>query len=278
MIGGGLADVEAIIVRGLAWPLGRRLSRWVRFLRFAMEPIAEFPTTRWSLVARVNGDPQETRKAIDQLVQAYQPVLRRYLVRRGFQPADADDLLSGFVSDKILKAGLLGHANARRGKLRTFLLTSLNNYVKSEIRKARAKKRSVGGPNLDGDALEHALAPDSPVDSFDVDWARQLLRLVIERTREACCRHGKEPHWKLFEMRVLEPIQSGSEPLEFAAAARDAGFGSAVQASNALITVRRTFLRVLRSTIAEYALDDEIDEEIADLIRLLGHPGAGILS
>ena len=48
------------------------------------------------------------------------------------------------------------------------------------------------------------------------------------------------------------------------------GLTSPSQASNLLVTGKRTFARVLRSLVAEYAKEDaDIDQEIADLTEIL---------
>jgi hypothetical protein len=53
------------------------------------------------------------------------------------------------------------------------------------------------------------------------------------------------------------------------------GFSSPTQASNMLVTAKRTYARVLRSVIGEYARDEqEIDDELADLQAILARCGS----
>ena len=95
------------------------------------EPLRPFPSTPWSEVNRAGqADPNARRGALSQLLVGYLPALKAHLVLAMRIPSDrADDLLQGFVSDKILGQGLIARADRERAKFRTFLLNALRNYV-----------------------------------------------------------------------------------------------------------------------------------------------------
>jgi len=61
---------------------------------------APFASTRWSVVAACDsgGTPTsgETEAAVAQLCRDYWPPLYSFVRRRGFPPADAQDLVQGF--------------------------------------------------------------------------------------------------------------------------------------------------------------------------------------
>ena len=102
-----------------------------------------FPSTRWSLVARAGQvDPEAKREALGQLLTRYLPALQAHLVhRKGLSEEEADDLVQEFVTSKILEKDLIARADQQLGKLRTFLLTALDRFVKNKLRDRRAKKR-----------------------------------------------------------------------------------------------------------------------------------------
>jgi len=94
-----------------------------------------FPSTRWSLVDRAGqGDSQARREALGKLLECYLPALQAHLVHHNrLPPEKADDLVQEFVADKVLEKDLMARADQRLGKLRTFLLTALNRFVKNQL-------------------------------------------------------------------------------------------------------------------------------------------------
>ena len=77
------------------------------------------------------------------MLKQYLPALRAHLIsEKRFAIELAEDLLQGFVADKIIEQNLLEHAREGRGKFRSFLLTTLNNYVISKHRSETAATRA----------------------------------------------------------------------------------------------------------------------------------------
>jgi RNA polymerase sigma-70 factor (ECF subfamily) len=74
------------------------------------------------------------------LCGAYWPPLYSYLRRRGYSAEDAQDLTQSYFS-RLLEKGFLDHADAQRGRFRSFLLTSLKNFVANEWHREHAQKR-----------------------------------------------------------------------------------------------------------------------------------------
>jgi len=100
-----------------------------------------FPSTRWSLIFSAHGqDSVRQRAALGELLRLYLPALRAHLLyRRNIESHQAEDFLQGFVAEQILQRDLLAKANAARGRFRSFLLRSLENYVFNE------REREAGG-------------------------------------------------------------------------------------------------------------------------------------
>ena len=107
---------------------------------------------RWS-VRRGLAIARRRREALDELLRLYLPALRAYsLYRRQIEPDRAEDLLQGFVVRQVLERGLLTKADASRGRFRSFLLKSLQNYVFSELALAGPKEVAID-PDLPGGML-----------------------------------------------------------------------------------------------------------------------------
>jgi hypothetical protein len=231
-----------------------------------------FRTTRWSLIQRAAGGSGLTVRgeALGELLRRYVPAMRSHLVMRLRLPADrADDLLQGFIVRKILEYDLVSRASPTRGKFRTLLLTSLDNYVRTELgRKQRETGAEVPEELPDDDANAQ------PGADFDVPWAQAMVTQASELMRKECTRTGRDDIWGVFDARILAPTLRDEKPMEYTAIVERFGFDSPAQASNVLITGKRMFERVLRSLVAEYAEDEaEVESEIADLREVLSRAG-----
>src|SRR5687767_9577992 len=94
-----------------------------------------FPTTQWSLVARAGAAGEAARReALGVLLERYRPALRAHLLSRRIRPERADDLVQGFITDKLIEKDLLARADKSRGRLRHFLQAALENYAANQLR------------------------------------------------------------------------------------------------------------------------------------------------
>lgn len=232
----------------------------------------QMPTTRWSLVARAGQEGEDQRKALAELLARYTPAMMAHLKAVRGVPIDvADDLLQGFIADKILEKELIARADRGRGKFRWFLLTSLNRYVFNTLRDANAKKRA---PDNLGPLDEEKMGAHSS-DPFDEAWAKGVLAEALQRMRAECEAAERMDIWGVFQCRIVRPILEGAKPLAYEHVVARFGFQSPIQASNALITAKRMYARMLRSAVGEYVDDEaEIEEEIAVLREILSRSGA----
>jgi DNA-directed RNA polymerase specialized sigma24 family protein len=233
-----------------------------------------FPQTRWSLVARATGGADDAAAgALNDLLRAYCPVLKRFLIREmKFTSHAAEDLVQDFVTRKILQTNVLVHARGDRGRFRVFLLSVFKNFSISEIRRLKAKKR--GPPNdrvvsLD-EVPDAVVAKDDAHRAFDLDWARQTLAMAIERMKKECAEKGRRDLWEMFSCRVLEPALDQAPPPPYETLVARFGFQSPSQASNLLITAKRMFRRALAEVVRKTVTDaSRVDEEIRDLKAVL---------
>lgn len=235
-----------------------------------------FPTTSWSLVALAATDgPQAERDALNRLLVRYLPALRAHLIcSKRMTPDAADDLLQDFVAAKVLGRDLIAQADQQLGKFRTFLLVSLDRYWLNQVRDRGARKRRADFAEALGDHADRLATTPLEADAFHTAWARDLLTQTLEQMRAECEASHRRDLWEVFECRVLEPAFRGSEPIAYDALVERFGFRSPSQASNTLATAKRTFARLLRSAVAQYAgSDDQIEEELNDLRKVLAAHG-----
>ena len=83
------------------------------------------------------------QEALSGFCEAYWPPLYSFLRHRGHSSADAQDLVQGFFA-QLLEQNTLSRADRQMGRLRTFLLRSLENFLYNEYDRARALKRGGG--------------------------------------------------------------------------------------------------------------------------------------
>lgn len=229
----------------------------------------QFPTTHWTLVRRAGGDGE----VLSELLQAYLPALRRYLVGAKRLDLDrANDVLQEFVSVKFIQQNLAERAREERGRFRTLILTALDRFYISFCRAEQADKRAANRAiSIDGDMAFYEPPAREDQDVFALAWARQVIERVVERVAEECRANGREDLWGVFQGRLLGPLLENEPTLDYAELVERHGFKSPTQAANALVTVKRMFQRHLRVVIGEYASESEIDEELDDLYRILSH-------
>lgn len=245
--------------------------------RFPHERPHRFPTTHWSLVGRAGGRGGEGRVALGEVIRIYLPALRAHLV--GPMRIDrhrAEDLLQGFLADKVLEQNMLALADPNRGKFRTFLLTALERFVVDTHRHDSARKRAPGAKMLDVDDQSNlpATAP-SPSEAFDRAWAGEVLAEVMRRMRGECESSGRKHLWGIFEARMLLPLSDGSQPPDHEALAQHWSLESPRQSANALGSAKRLFTRNFREVVGEYAADEsEVDSEIRELWEIFSRSRA----
>jgi DNA-directed RNA polymerase specialized sigma24 family protein len=225
-----------------------------------------FPHTRWTLIRQVGQtDPAAQRAALTTLLTRYQPALRSYLrVVKRLTQHETDDLLQAFITEQVLERELVQKADASRGRFRTFLLTSLNNFTVSRGRQQRLRAT---------DKLPETPTPDaspSPDAVVEAAWARALVHEVIAAMRQECENTRRQDIWLVFQGRILAGVYGTSPVISYEQLAAQLQLKSPTQAANLLVTAKRMYARLLREAVGEYEEDaDAIDAEIAELRHAL---------
>lgn len=163
-----------------------------------------FPTTRWTLVGRLNHTDQAVaRRALEELCAQYRFPLYCYIRGRGFTHADAEDALHDFLA-KLLRNHSLQAADPEKGRLRSWFAVSLRRFLidwrKQHDRSDRL--RQLPPAELEVRYLREAASGTSdPEVLFERKWAHALIHRALDTLAASYAAKGKGP---LFE--ALRPV------------------------------------------------------------------------
>src|SRR5207244_1280785 len=146
-----------------------------------------FTTTQWSVVLDAQGESPSAEEALEKLCRAYWWPLYGFVRRQGYSPEEAQDLTQGFFA-MLLERRDLDAVRREKGRLRSYLLASLKNFIAKAHRRAMTIKRGEGRPLV---PLEELMAREradlEPADKLSADriyerrWALTLLEQVLAR-------------------------------------------------------------------------------------------------
>jgi len=230
-----------------------------------------FPNTRWSVVLAATRRPSpESATALDTLCRAYWYPLYAYARRCGQTPQDAQDLTQEFFC-RLLEKHWLNLANPAKGRLRTFLITALKNFMAKEWRRASAQRRGGGHAHvqLDTTVAEGRYAVDTsslPADeAFDQQWALTLLDLTVNRLRDEFAAAGKPGDFEVLKGCLI--AERGA--IDYAAVASGLGLNEGA-ARVAVHRLRKRFREVYRQEISQTLADGtDLDGELRHLAAAL---------
>lgn len=237
-----------------------------------------FATTRWSLViggVDSEGDEQKAQEALAELCRIYWRPIFSYVCRRGYSTEDAQDITQDFFV-MILESNWLRQADRNRGRFRSLLLKSLQNFLYNRADRNRTLKRGGGLQFISWDAwiaeapsqfsistrAFDALAPER---LFDLRWAATVVEQALRRLREECEGKGR---LRLFEA-LRDHLTAERADISYLQLAASLGVTEAVVAKQ-LHNLRQRYRRLLRDEVAQTVenpadVDDEIRHLCAEL-------------
>lgn len=240
--------------------------------------VRHFATTRWSVVLRCAGSAagqEETEEALGQLCHTYWRPIFAFVCYRGYATADAQDLTQDFFV-KVLEGSLLKLADPSRGRFRSLLLRSLQNFLMDASAKQQSEKRGgrVEFIQLDDWMAEApsrltisagALAHWPPEKIFDVRWAATVVEQALRRLREECESRGR--------LRLFETVSGylGADRAEVSYEQISKTLGAPVESVRRLLhALRARYRELLREEVAQTIADPaEIDDELRYLCGVL---------
>lgn len=157
----------------------------------------EVPGTRPSLLIRLR-DPADEH-AWAEFTAIYSPLIYRLARRKGFQDADAADLVQE-VLRSVASAIDRWDPDPARGSFRHWLFRIARNSMINLMASRRRHPQGAGGNGLD-DLMESQPSP-SPEDSvlFDEEYRRQLFHWAAEQVRPEM----RGPTWSAFWGTAVE--------------------------------------------------------------------------
>jgi RNA polymerase sigma-70 factor (ECF subfamily) len=224
------------------------------------------------LRARETESAESARQALSGFCEAYWPPLYSFLRHRGHSSADAQDLVQGFFAH-LLEQNTLTHANQQKGRLRTFLLGSLQNFLFNEYDRARALKRGGGRQIVsieehlpEAEAAMLATSHLSDARCYDLVWASNIITRAWQSLQTAFVAEGKA-EW-LEELRPFVAGGSVTPPNQEEAAAR---LGVPIATLRTWLSrLRQRYRESLRMEVATTVSDPaDVDQELQHLYRIL---------
>src|SRR5438128_11351774 len=97
---------------------------------------AAFVTTHWSVVLAAQGRSPAADEALEKLCRTYWWPLYGFVRRNGYSAEEAQDLTQGFFA-LLLERRDLDVVRREKGRLRSYLLVSLKNFL------AKARRREL---------------------------------------------------------------------------------------------------------------------------------------
>ena len=229
-----------------------------------------FATTSWTLVVDAAGDSQEKQRALSQLCESYWYPLYAYARKRGNGAADSEDLTQAFFAE-LLSQNRLAAADQSRGRFRTFLLTSMDNFLKNDWRTKQTLKRGGGKQtlSLDFEAAENRFQNEPSTSAtadrtFERSWAIEVLNRALASVEQQYKGSGKE---QLFE--TLKSNITGDSSLAYEEVAEQLNMKTGA-VKVAVHRLRERYSHQLRLQIAQTVESPEqVDEELQSLFKAL---------
>jgi RNA polymerase sigma-70 factor (ECF subfamily) len=237
-----------------------------------------FVTTCWSLIlsaADSESAEQKAREALAELCRTYWRPIFSFVCRRGYSIEDAQDLTQDFFL-MMLERNWLEHADPNRGRFRSLLLKSLENFLNNAAERTHARKR--GGDiefvswddwmaeapsqlSISAQALD-SLPPDR---LFDLRWAATVVEQALRRLREECEGKGR---LQLFHA-LSRYLAAERDEVSYSNLATSLGVAETA-VKKQLHNMRQRYRWLLRDEVAHTVADPaEVEDEIRHLCAAL---------
>ncbi len=233
-----------------------------------------FATTHWSVVLEAQGESPAAEEALEKLCRTYWRPIYSFARRQGIRPEEAEDLTQGFFA-LLLERGDLSAVRKEKGRLRSYLLASVKNFLADEWRREMAIKRGrrQGLIPLEELRANERVDPASArvAETLSADqlyerrWALALMEQVLRRLKDEYRATG---NGALFDwLKQLLPDEPGA-PSRAEIAAKLGMTDNALR--QAFRRFRHRYQVLLREEIGHTVLTaSEIEDELRHLIAVL---------
>jgi RNA polymerase sigma factor (sigma-70 family) len=232
---------------------------------------ALFTTTHWSVVLEAQGESPAARGALEKLCRTYWRPIYGFIRRQGPRPEEAEDLTQSFFA-LILERKDLNSVRQEKGRLRSYLLASVKNFLADEARHAMAAKRGKGQRLIPLDEIrERERSDPERSDRLTADqiyerrWAFTVLEQVMTRLRDEYRSAGNV---RFFDQMKKMLMDEPDRPSQAQVATEFDMSENAVK--QAFYRFRQRYQSLLREEIAHtVAMPGDIEDELRYLISVV---------
>jgi RNA polymerase sigma factor (sigma-70 family) len=232
---------------------------------------AAFTTTHWSVVLEAQGESPAAQEALEKLCRTYWRPIYGFVRRQGARSEDAEDLTQGFFA-VLLERKDLNTVRKEKGRLRSYLLTSVKNFLADESRHAMAGKRGKGQRLIPLDEIREGerinvewsdrLTADQ---TYERRWAFTVLERVMARLRDEYRSAG---NLRFFDQMKKMLMDEPERPSQAQVASEFGMTENAVK--QAFYRFRQRYQTLLREEIADtVAMPGDIEDELRHLITVV---------
>jgi RNA polymerase sigma factor (sigma-70 family) len=239
----------------------------------ACQSPAMFTTTHWSVVLEAQGESPAAQEALEKLCRTYWQPIYGFVRRQGAGPEETKDLTQGFFA-LLLERRDLNAVRKEKGRLRSYLLTSLKHFLTNERSRAMAVKRGEGQRLIPlEDVHEREAGGFTPTDTLTAEriyergWALALLDQVLTRLGDE---YGvaSPASARLFDQLQKLLTDESDRPSQAEIASELGMTENAVK--QAFHRLRQRYRELLREEIAHTVmLPGDIEDELRHLIAVL---------
>jgi RNA polymerase sigma factor (sigma-70 family) len=233
-------------------------------------PVA-FTTTHWSVVLAAQRESPAAQDAHEKLCRTYWRPIYGFVRRQGSGPEEAEDLTQGFFA-LLLERKDLNTVRKEKGRLRSYLLTSVKHFLADESRHAMAVKRGKGQRLIPLDDIRERECVDvERSDRLTADqiyerrWALTVLEQVLARLRDEYRSAGNV---RFFDQMKKMLLDEPGRPSQAQIASEFDMTENAVK--QAFYRFRQRYQTLLREEISHtVAMPSDIEDELRHLIAVV---------
>ena len=230
-----------------------------------------FTTTHWSVVLEAQGESPAAQEALEKLCRTYWRPIYSFVRRQGAGTEDAEDLTQGFFA-LLLERKDLNTVRKEKGRLRSYLLTSVKNFLADEARYAMAVKRGKGRRLIPLEEIRESERIDvERSDRLTADqiyerrWALTVLEQVLARLRDEYRSAG---NLRFFDRMKKMLMDESGRPSQAEIATEFEMTENAVK--QAFYRFRQRYQILLREEISHtVAMPSDIEDELRHLIAVV---------
>jgi RNA polymerase sigma-70 factor (ECF subfamily) len=232
---------------------------------------AIFSTTNWSVVLEAQGQSPAAQEALEKLCHTYWRPVYSFIRREGTGHEEAEDLTQAFFA-LLLQRRNFDDVRKEKGRLRSYLLTSLKHFLVSQHRRAVTAKRGKGQQPVPLEELAAIGRADiEPADHLSADriyerrWALTLMEQVLGRLKDEYCTAGNAALFDSLKQLLPDELEAPSR----AEIALQLGMtDNALR--QAFHRFRHRYQVLLREEIGHtVAIASDIEDELRHLIAVL---------